>query len=172
MTIVNNSVGLGVLQMGTRKAAWQGIEAAGISALLVAIALATPPTPNALGVTYKVVSKGQTHLVEIRLKPTTSFDSVRVEAASGAASLTPPCAFSGVVVGGAYVCTVSVGHKAEEASLTLNVVGEKTADPAKPRIVEVSHLTIANAAFVAPAVRRSDKPTPGLILTPGSAKPK
>ena len=172
MSIVNNSIGPGVLKMGTRKAVWQGLASTCISALLVTIALATPPTPNALGVTYKIVSKGQTNLVEIRLKPTTSFDSVRVEAASGAVSLTPPCAFSGVVVGGAYVCTVSVGHKAEEASLTLNVVGEKTVEPTKPRIVEVSHFTIANAAFVAPAVKRSEKPTPGLILTPGSAKPK
>ncbi len=45
-------------------------------------------------------------------------------------------------------------------------LGEKTVDPKKPRLVEVSHFTLANAGFVAPAVKRLHKPTPGLILTP------
>ncbi len=71
-----------------------------------------------------------------------------------------------------HVCRVSVSHKAGEASLTLNVVGEKTVVPEKPRLVEVSHFTLANAGFVASAVKRLDKPIPGLILTPPQGTPK
>ncbi len=140
--------------------------AAGISVVLASVALATPPTHNALGATFKVISRGQTSTIEIRLKPRTSFDTVRVEAASGVGSLTPPCSFTAVVVGGSYACQVSVSHRIGEASLTLNVVGEKTVDPERPRLVEVSHFTLANAAFVTPAVKRLHKPTPSLILTP------
>ena len=71
-----------------------------------------------------------------KLKPKLSFDTVRVEAASGVGSMTPPCSFSAIQVGGSYVCRVDVSHKAGEASLTLNVVGERTTDPANPRVVE------------------------------------
>jgi len=142
------------------------LKAAAISVVLASVAFATPPTHNALGATFKVISKGQTSTIEIRLKPKTSFDTVTVEAASGVGSLTPPCSFTAVVVGGSYACQVSVSHKTGEASLTLNVVGEKTLDPERPRLVEVSHFTLANAGFVAPAVKRLHKPTPGLILTP------
>ena len=142
------------------------LKAAAISVVLASVALATPPTHNALGATFKVISRGPTSIIEIRLKPRTSFDTVRVEAASGVGSLTPPCSFTEVVAGGSYACQVSVSHKTAEASLTLNVVGEKTVDSRKPRLVEVSHFTLANAAFVTPAVKRTNKPTPSLILTP------
>jgi hypothetical protein len=140
---------------------------AGMFLVLASVASATPPSQNALGTTFKLVSKGQTNTVEISLKPTTSFDTVSVEGASGVESLTPPCSFSSVVVGGSYVCRVNVTQKAGEASFTLNVVGIKTLDPAKPRLVEVSHFTIANADFVAPKSKQSKKPTPGLVLSPG-----
>ncbi|MGH8133919.1 MAG: hypothetical protein ACRETP_11935 [Steroidobacteraceae bacterium] len=91
---------------------------------------------------------------------------VRIEAASGVGSLTPPCSFTAVVIGGSYVCRVNVSPKAGEASLTVNVVGEKTVDPERPRVVEVNHFTLATPGFTAPAVKRSSKPTPGLVLTP------
>src|SRR2546421_5716232 len=147
------------------------LKAAAISVVLASVALATPPTHNALGATFKVISRGQTSTIEIRLKPKTSFDTVRVEAASGVGSLTPPCSFTAVVVGGSYACQVSVSHKTGEASLTLNVVVEKTVDPRKPRLLEVSHFTLANAAFVAPAVKPVPQPRPGLLLTPPQGTP-
>ena len=144
----------------------------GIAVVVAGLASASPPTHNALGATFRIISKGQTSTIEIRLKPRTSFDTVRVEAASGVGSLTPPCSFTAVVVGGSYACQVSVSHKTGEASLTLNVVGEKTVDPERPRLVEVSHFTLANAGFVAPTGRRLHKPTSGLILTPSPGSPK
>jgi hypothetical protein len=67
---------------------------------------------------------------------------------------------------------VNVSHKAREASLTLNVVGEKMVDPQKPRLVEVSHFTFANAGFVAPGSKRLNRPASGLILTPLEGTPK
>ena len=146
--------------------------AAALGLALASVALATPPSHNGLGATFTIVSKGETSIIEIRLKPRSSFDTVRVEPASGVGSLTPPCSFSAVVVGGSYVCRVSVSHKAGEASLTLNVVGEKATDPQKPRVVEISHFTLANGAFTATAVPRSNRPAPGLLLTPPQDMPK
>ena len=146
--------------------------AVSISVFLAGVAWATPPTHNAMGATFKVISEGQTSTIEIRLKPRTSFDTVRVEAASGVGSLTPPCSFTTVVVGGSYACQVNVSHKTGEASLTLNVVGEKTVDPERPRLVEVSHFTISNAGFAAPKAKRSSRPTPGLVLSPRKANDK
>jgi hypothetical protein len=152
------------------------IAATGMSIFLASVAWATPPTHNAMGATLKVISKGQTSTIEIRLKPRTSFDTVRVEAASGVGSLTPPCSFTAVVVGGSYACQVSVSHKTGEASLTLNVVGEKTVDPERPRLVEVSHFTLANPGFVATTTnhleKRPSKPAPSLTLTPPQGTPK
>jgi len=161
--------------------------AAGVALLVTGVALASPPVHNSLGATFRVVSKGATSIIEIRLKPKAPFDSVRVEAASGVGTLAPPCAFSDVVPGGSYSCQVNVSAKQGAASLTLNLVGEKTVDPEKPRIVEVSHFTLATSNVPAPAVRRSDKsaarpasqqfvtpdrPTPGLVLTPPGDAPK
>jgi hypothetical protein len=144
-----------------------------LSLVLVGVSLATPPTHNEMGATFRVISKGQTNTIEITLKPKTFFDTVRAEAASGAGSLTPPCSFTTVVVGGSYSCEVNVSHKAGEASLTLNVVGEKTLDREKPRLVEISHFTLANAAYVAPAPAHNthlNKATPSLTLTPAPAQ--
>ncbi len=144
---------------------------ANLSVVLASVAWASPPTHNAMGATFKVISKGQTSTIEITLNPRASFDTIRVEAASGVESLTPPCSFTTVVVGGSYSCEVSVSQMRGEASLTLNVVGEKTLDSERPRLVEVSHFTLANAGYVAPAPTHKtqlNKPIPSLMLTPPS----
>jgi hypothetical protein len=135
--------------------------------VLPGLALADPPQANDLGAVFTVISKGATPTVEIRLNPQTAFEAVRVEAASGVQSITPPCAFAQVQVGGSYVCRVDVVPKAGESSLTLNVVGEK-GEPGKAKVVEVRHFTLATgqAATVHGA---SVKPTPGLSLTPGQS---
>src|SRR6185312_11683719 len=139
------------------------IGVAAVLALAVCTgAFASPPSHRQLGASFTVLSAGQTVTVEIRLKPRASFDTVRVEAGSGAESLTPPCSFANVVRGGSYVCRVNVTHAPDEASLTLNIVGERQIDPSKPRVFEVRHFTIANPGFVAPARKGSSRPTPGL----------
>ncbi len=155
--------------------------------LVTAAALASPPTQNSMGAKFKVISKGATSTIEIRLEPQAAFDTVRVEAASGVGSLTPACAFSAVVPGGSYSCQVQVSAAEGAAALTLNVVGEKTVDPQKPRLVEVRHFTLDVPGSAAPTVTPSaksatrltsggllvpDKPTPGAILTPPGAVPK
>jgi hypothetical protein len=155
--------------------------------LLTAAALASPPVQNSMGAKFNVISKGATSTIEIRLQPQAAFDSVRVEAASGVGSLTPSCAFSAVVPGGAYSCQVHVSAAEGAAAVTLNVVGEKTLDPQKPRMVEVRHFTLAVPGSAAPAAAPAaksasrptseglfvpDKPTPGAILTPPGAAPK
>ena len=161
---------------------------AGLALLAAGAAVASPPTHNSLGATFKVVSKGAISTIEIRLSPKAAFDSVRVEAASGIGSLSPACAFSDVVAGGAYSCQVNVSAAEGAGSLTLNVVGERTVDPQRPRVVEVGHFTLAtDGAVAAPKLKRSaksavrptsdalltpDKPAPGAILTPPGAAPK
>lgn len=140
--------------------------------LLANVAMASPPSDNTLGATFRVVSAGPSSTVEIKLKPSAAFDTVRVEAASGVGTLSPPCSFDAVMEGGSYVCRVNVSHKAGEASLSLNVVGQRTVDAAKPGLIDVVHFTLPNAAFVAPAVKKSNTPTPGLLSTPGPAAPK
>jgi hypothetical protein len=160
-------------------------SAAGL--LLTAAALASPPMQNSMGAKFKVISKGATSTIEIRLEPQAGFDTVRVEAASGVGSLTPSCAFSAVVPGGSYSCQVHVSAAEGAAALTLNVVAEKTLDPRKPRLVEVRHFTLDVPGAAAPAVSFSaksatrltsggllvpDKVTPGAILTPPGTAPK
>ena len=132
---------------------------------------ADPPQANDLGAVFTVVERGAVSTVEVRLKPKMAFEAVRVVAASGVASITPPCAFAQVEVGGDYVCRVSVTPKAGESSLTLNVVGERAAESGKARVVEVRHFTLGTgqAATARPA---STKPTPGLSLTPGQSSTK
>ena len=132
-----------------------------------AAALADPPQANDLGVVFKLLSKGATSTVEISLNPRTAFDAVRVEAASGVASITPPCAFAQLEAGGSYVCRVDVVPKAGESSLTLNVVGEK-GESGRARVVEVRHFTLATGqATTTHAAAKT--PTPGLTLTPGQS---
>jgi hypothetical protein len=131
-------------------------------------AFADPPQANDLGAVFTVVSKGPTSTVEIRLKPKMAFEAVRVEAASGVASITPPCAFAQVEPGGDYVCRVNVTPKSGEASLTLNVVGERAAETGKARVVEVRHFTLGTGQATT-VHTESGKPTPGLTLTPGQS---
>ena len=130
--------------------------------VLPGLSLADPPQANDLGALFKVISKAATTTVEIRLKPATAFEAVRVEAASGVASITPPCAFAQVQVGGSYVCQVDVVPKAGEFSLTLNVVGEK-GEPGKAKVVEVRHFTLGTGQ--ATTAHAASAPTPGLTLT-------
>jgi hypothetical protein len=129
------------------------------------VVLADPPQANDLGAVFTVVSRGPSSTVEIRLQPKAAFEAVRVEAASGVASITPPCAFAQVEVGGDYVCRVDITPKAGEASLTLNVVGERAAEAGKARVVEVRHFTLGTGQ-AATAHAASAKPTPGLSMTP------
>ena len=155
--------------------------------LMAAGALASPPVQNSMGANFRVISQGATSTIEVYLKPQASFDSVRVEAASGVGSLTPACAFSAVVPGGSYSCQVHVSAAEGAAALTLNVVGERTVDPQKPRLVEVRHFTLNVPGSGAPTVSAAaksatrltagglqvpDKPTPGAILTPPGTAPK
>jgi hypothetical protein len=136
--------------------------------VLPGLALADPPQADDLGAVFKVISKGATPTVEIRLTPKTAFEAVRVEAASGVQSITPPCAFAQVQVGGSYVCRVDVVPKAGESSLTLNVVGEK-GEPGKAKVVEARHFTLGTGRATVKAA--SVTPTPGLSLTrPNSTK--
>jgi len=150
----------------------QFVAGAGCALLFVAVGLASPPSRNTLGATFRVITSGPSSIVEITLRPSAAWDTVRVEAASGVGALTPPCSFSAVAAGGSYACRVSVSHKAGEASLTLNVVGLRAVDPAKPRLVEISHFTLPNAAFIAPAARKSTRPISGLISTPEATAQK
>jgi len=132
-------------------------------------ALASPSTPNSLGTVFAVVSKGPTSTIEITLHPTAPFDSVKVEAGSGVATLTPPCAFSRVATGGNYVCRVNVTQAAQDASLSLNVIGQRIADPAKPPIVEISHFTISNDSFVEPAATKPRTMGPAMTHKPDTS---
>jgi hypothetical protein len=142
-----------------------------VSALLPCAVLADPPQANDLGAVFTVVSTGAISTVEIRLKPRMAFAEVRVEAASGVASITPPCAFAQVEPGGDYVCRVNVTPKPGEGSLTVNVVGERAAEAGKAQVVEVRHFTLATGQ-AATAHAASTKPTPGLSLTPGQNSTK
>ena len=157
-------------EMSVRTSARIGAGAAALAIAICNAAFARPPTHRELGATFKVLATGPAVTVEIRLKPRASFDTVHVEAGSGVGSLTPPCSFTSVVRGGSYVCRVNVTHAPDRASLTLNVVGERQVDPSKPRIFEVSHFTIANPEFVAPARKPSSRPTPGLELRRGATR--
>jgi len=162
--------------------------AARIALVAAGAALASPPAQNGLGAHFRIVSTGTSSVVEIRLQPKAAFDSVRVEAASGVATLTPPCEFAGVSAGARYSCRVNLSARQGAAAMTLNLVGERTVDPDRPRVVEVSHFTLATgSAPVAPAVRSADKsvtrpasqalqtpeqPASGLIFTPAGGTPK
>jgi hypothetical protein len=161
------------LQVNADVSARFSAAAAALALAVCSGASASPPSDRQLGATFEVLAAGQSVTVEIRLKPRASFDSVRVEAGSGVGSLTPPCAFTNVVPGGSYVCRVNVTHAAGAASLTLNVVGElqpsPQTSPGRARIFEVSPFTIANPEFVAPAQKRSIRPTPGLTLKRAAA---
>jgi len=148
------------------------MAAATLSFASIGPTAASPATSNSLGAAFVVIAKGTTSTVEITLHPSAPFDTVKVEAGSGVSVLSPPCAFSRVVAGGHYVCRVNVTQDARQASLTLNVVGEKTLDPANPPIIEVSHFTISNDSFVAPAAVKPRTMGPAMTRTPDPATAK
>ncbi len=126
---------------------WMG---AGLSLLMaIGAATASEPMSNDLGVQFKVLKMGPTASVEIRMTPRRDFDSVTVEAASGVASLSPPCAFTRVIAGagGSYVCRMDVTGKPSEAAMTLNVLARRAVPGGTVPVMEVHHLSVRNSAF-------------------------
>ena len=123
---------------------------AAIAAISLAIGAtsASVPTSNEVGVRFKVITPGPTVVVEIRLTPRRSFDTVSVEAASGVASLAPPCAFTHVVAGGSYVCRVDLTGKPSDPAMTLNVVAQSVSPGGGLPETEIHHLSVRNASFV------------------------
>ena len=140
----------------------------GLAIITTTSAFASPPSRNNLGAKFTVLSKGVSSTVQITLRPKTSFDTVTVEAGSGATGITPPCTFADVVRGGTYECSVQVTQKASEASLTLNVVGQRVVNTAKPKLVEVSHFTLLNEAFVTTSGTTSSAEKPLLLSSPNN----
>ena len=126
-----------------------GIVAVGCWSLVAATGSASLPVSNELGIRFKIIAAGPTATVEIRLKPHRDFASVSVEAASGVASLTPPCGFANVVVGGSYVCRVEVTGQPSDPAMTLNVVARHAAAGGGLPETEIHHLSVKNASFVA-----------------------
>ena len=124
----------------------------GLGVVVAATAWATPPSRNSVGVTFNVVSLSTTSTVEIRLKPKAAFEVVSVEGGSGVLSMNSSCSFRSVVPGGSYVCRVDVTQKPSEASQTISVVARNSADPGKPAVVEVNHLTLLNASYERPKI--------------------
>jgi len=107
-----------------------------------------------LGASYEVLSRGPTTSIEITLKPTIEFGTVTVEAASGVATLSPPCSFRAVLPGSSYSCVVEVTGTSSDAAFTINVVGQRSSTAGAPLVAEVSHFTMLNPSFV----RASKKP--------------
>ncbi|MBS0393454.1 MAG: hypothetical protein JSR54_02450 [Proteobacteria bacterium] len=140
--------------------------AAGLLALPALAALATPPTPSALGAAFRVVDSGASPTIEIRLRPSVAYDRVTVEPGSGVASLAPPCVFEPVAAGQTYTCRVTVAHTAGQASLTLNVVGQRPPVAGARRAADISHYTLRDPGFAAPPVTRAGRPPQGLVATP------
>ena len=130
-----------------RPVAWRCAALASLS-LAIGTASASVPVSNELGIRFKVITPGPTATVEIRLKPRREFDSVRIEAASGVASLTPPCTFANVVPGGSYGCRVEVAGLPSEPAMTLNVVASHTSPGGGLPETEIHHLSVKNASFV------------------------
>ena len=129
-----------------------------VSALIVAgVAVASPPTSNEMGFSYKVASPNSS-TVEIRLTPRQSFDDVHVEAGSGVASFTP-CGFSPVLVGHTYKCNVTVTGKPSDAAITLNVVARRSVAGSTIPQIEIQHLSLRNAhAVLTPKPKAMAKP--------------
>lgn len=131
------------------------VVAAAFVLLAIGTASATVPTANDLGFRYKIVTSGPMTAIEIRLKPHRSFDAVSVEAASGVASLSPPCAFSVLVAGGSYVCRVDVTGKPSDAAMTLNVVARRANPGSALPSTEIHHVSVKNASFVPSAATKA-----------------
>lgn len=144
---------------------------AGVVSFLLAIGTASAlvPTSNELGIHFKVVASAPAVTVEISLRPRRDFDSVSIEAASGVASMTPPCTFSAVVAGGSYVCRVDVTGKSSDAAMTLNIVGTRaTAGGGLPE-TEIHHLSVKNTSFV---LRKKAKAASHHVVTSASTTSK
>jgi hypothetical protein len=117
--------------------------------LSVGTALASVPTSDELAIRFKVLKSGPTSTVEIRISPRSDFDSVAVEAASGVASMTPPCAFTKgkVTAGESYVCRMELAGKPSDAAMTINVIARRTVPGGLLPVLEVHHLSVKNSAF-------------------------
>ena len=130
-----------------RPGAWRGAALASLS-LAIGTASASVPVSNELGIRFRVITAGPPATVEIRLKPRREFDSVRIEAASGVAALTPPCTFADVVPGGSYACRVEVAGVPSEPAMTLNVVATHASPGGGLPETEIHHLSVKNASFL------------------------
>ena len=132
---------------GTRSCTYRWMAAASLS-IVIGTASASVPTSNELGVRFTVITSGPPATVEIRLTPRQSFDTVDIEAASGVASLAPPCAFSNVVAGGSYVCRVDVTGKPSDPAMTINVVAQHARSGNGLPETEIHHLSVKNKSFL------------------------
>jgi hypothetical protein len=85
----------------------------------------------------------------LSMQCSTCYRRLTVEAASGVASLTPSCSFSGAAVaaGASSVCRVDVVGKPNEAAMTLNVVARRRVPGGAVPVMEVHHLSIKNSGF-------------------------
>ena len=116
----------------------------------VGAVLASVPASNELGIRFKVLRSGSPATVEIRIAPRRHFDSVAVEPASGAASVSSSCAFTKgeVAAGKFYLCRVEIAGRPSEAAMTINVVARRNVPGGTVPVMEVHHLTVKNSAFV------------------------
>ena len=122
----------------------------GLSLMLsVGTVLASVPASNELGIHFKVLRSGPPATVEIRIAPRRHFDSIAVEPASGAASVTSSCAFTKgeVAAGKFYSCQVEIAGRPSEAAMTINVVARRNVPGGTVPVMEVHHLTVKNSAF-------------------------
>jgi hypothetical protein len=132
----------------------QSILPAMLTLTLVAGAAASPPTRNELGLSHTVLSASPV-TVEITLKPKRLFDGVAVEAGSGVAALTPPCAFAAVTEGGSYVCRFEVTGNSTDSAMTVNIVAQ--------------HVPAANAQALVGFVRAAASPSSKHVLDSSAA---
>jgi hypothetical protein len=125
----------------------KSILAALLALSLVTGAAASPPARNELGLSHKLIS-GNPIAVEITLKPKRLFDGVAVEAGSGVAAVTPPCAFAAVTEGGSYVCRFEVTGNSADAAMTVNIVAQHVPSVNAQVMMEIHHLTFRNPGFI------------------------
>lgn len=151
-----------------RRAALGGCAA--LALLAASWVAATPPARNDLGTSFRIIARGPTSTIEIRLSPRQAFERVDVEAGSGVASLSPPCSFSNVSGGGSYICRVDVTAKASDPAMTVNVVGHRAGETGKPGHFEVRHVTLINPAYVRPQPKAASKPVPGFVDSKGATR--
>jgi hypothetical protein len=144
----------------------QSILAALLALSLIAGATASPPARNELGLNHKLISSNPL-TIEITLKPKRLFDGVAVEAGSGVAVLTPPCAFAAVTEGGTYVCRFELSGNPADAAMTVNIVAQHVPSANAQAVVEIHHLTFRNPGFI-----RSSAPPSSSHVLESTAAPK